>query len=278
VTELSIVIVTFNSSRHLPACLAALQSHAPTATHDIVVVDNASQDATATLVTRDWPAVRLIETGANLGFAAASNRGIRATTGERVLLLNPDAVVTQGSIDTLMAVLDADPTVAIAGPRILDLGGRVELSFGPHISPWAEAVQKLRVRGHERGWPVVSSWVERATARASYPDWVSGACWLARRSALAAAGLFDERFFLYTEDVDLCARVRTNGHRVAFVPAAVIQHARGASRATVADHAVAHYRRSHVAFYDKHHPRTARLLRTYLKLKGALPDTSKQQP
>ena len=275
--SLSTVIVTFNSAATLPACLDALRAHAPAASREIVVVDNASPDGTSAMVARDWPGVTLLRMESNLGFAAANNRGIRASTGERLLLVNPDAVVTPHAVDHLMAALDRDSTVAIAGPRILDASGRAELSFGPHISPWAEAWQKLRVRGHEHDWPLIASSVERDTRRPQFPDWVSGACWLARRSVLEAAGLFDERFFLYTEDVDLCARVRSAGHRVAFVPSAVIQHTRGASRATTRDAAELHYRRSQVAFYEKHHPRWARLLRGYLMLKGALPDTSKQQ-
>jgi GT2 family glycosyltransferase len=275
--SLSTVIVTFNSAGTLPACLQALYAHAPAAAREIVVVDNASQDDTAALVVRDWPAARLLRMPSNLGFGAANNRGIRATTGDRLLLINPDAVVTPRAVDVLMAALDGDSTVAVAGPRIVDATGRAELSFGPHISPWAEVWQKLRVRGHEHGWPLIAGAVERATSRPHYPDWVSGACWLARRSVLEAAGLFDERFFLYAEDVDLCARVRSAGHRVAFVPAALIRHARGASRATARDAADVHYRRSQVAFYEKHHPRWAPLLRGYLMVKGALPDTSNQQ-
>ena len=135
-----------------------------------------------------------------------------------------------------MAALDSDPTVGIAGPRIVDADGRAELSFGPHISPWAEAWQKLRVRG--AGARVAADAARGSSVRRSgpqHPDWVSGACWLARRPVLEAAGLFDERFFLYTEDVDLCARVRTAGHRIAFVPSSVVRHTRGASRATARD-------------------------------------------
>jgi hypothetical protein len=275
--SVSTVIVTFNSAGTLPACLQALYAHAPAAAREIVVVDNASQDDTAAMVVRDWPAARLLRMPSNLGFGAANNRGIRTATGDRLLLINPDAVVTPHAVDVLMAALDGDSTVAVAGPRIVDGTGRAELSFGPHISPWAEAWQKLRVRGHEHGWPLIAGAVDRATCRPQHPDWVSGACWLARRSVLEAAGLFDERFFLYAEDVDLCARVRSAGHRVAFVPAAVIRHARGASRATARDAADAHYRRSQVAFYEKHHPRWAPLLRGYLMVKGALPDTSNQQ-
>ena len=275
--SVSTVIVSFNSAGTLPACLEALYAHAPAAAREVVVVDNASDDDTAAVVARDWPAVTLLPMASNLGFGAANNRGIRATTGERLLLLNPDAVVMPRAVDSLMAALDGDSTVAIAGPRIVDAAGRAELSFGPHISPWAEPWQKLRVRGQERGWPLIASSVERDTRRPHHPDWVSGACWLARRNALEAAGLFDERFFLYIEDVDLCARVRSAGHRVSFVPEAVVRHARGASRATARDAADRHYRRSQVAFYEKHHPRWAPLLRGYLMLKGALPDTSTQQ-
>ena len=275
--SLSTVIVTFNSAATLPSCLGALHAHAPAASREIVVVDNASHDDTAAMVARDWPDARLLRMTSNLGFGAANNRGIRATTGERLLLINPDAVVTAHAVDALMAALDDDPSVAIVGPRIVDATGRPELSFGPHISPWAETWQKLRVRGHENGWPLIARSVDRDTHRPQYPDWVSGACWLARRDALDAAGLFDERFFLYTEDVDLCARVRSAGHRVAFVPSAVVRHARGASRATARDAAELHYRRSQMAFYEKHHPRWAPLLRFYLMLKGALPDTSQQR-
>ena len=273
--HLSAIIVTFNSASTIPGCLQALRDHAPAAA-EIVVVDNASQDDTATVIARDWPSVTLVRLPSNLGFAAANNRGIRATTGDRLLLVNPAAMVTPQAVARLMAALDDDPAVAIAGPRLVDGDGLVELSFGPQISPWGEAWQKLRVRGLERNWPLIAAAVERETQRPQYPDWVSGACWLARRSVLEAVGLFDERFFLYTEDVDLCARVRIAGHRVAFVPAAVVRHTRGASRATARDAAEEHYRRSQVAFYEKHHPRWAPLLRRYLMLKGALPDTSKQ--
>jgi GT2 family glycosyltransferase len=152
------------------------------------------------------------------------------------------------------------------------------LSFGAMIGPFAEMRQKLFTVGHERGWPIVSTHVERWSREVGFPDWVSGACLLIRRASLERAGLLDERYFLYTEDVDLCARVRGAGYRVAFVPGAVVHHTRGASRAGVRDTANAHYRRSHVAFYEKHHPGWAPLLRTYLKLKGALPDTTKQAP
>ena len=107
--------------------------------------------------------------------------------------------------------------------------------------------------------------------RERYVDWVSGACLLVQRGAAEQAGLLDERYFLYTEDVDFCAAIRRQGQRVLFAPAAEIVHLRGRSRATAPAAMDAAYRRSHLAFYDKHHPRWAPLLRFYLRLKGQLP-------
>lgn len=276
VPRLTIVIVTYNSRAHLAACLGALSNHPPAASHEIVIVDNASPDGTAAFVRERWPGVRLIESGANLGFARANNLAIRATSSELVLLLNPDTIVRPAAIDRLIAVLDASPEVAVVGPRILDAEGRAELSFGPMIGPLAELRQKALVRAQARQWPVLSAYVERLTRRAGFPDWVSGACLLIRRADLETAGLLDERFFLYTEDVDLCAAVRARARRVRFSPDAEVEHARGASRATAPAATEAAYRRSQLAFYEKHHPHWAPILRAYLKIRGRKPDTSMQ--
>jgi hypothetical protein len=187
------------------------------------------------------------------------------------LLLNNDTVVPKGAIDRLVARLDADPAAAIAGPRLVDERGRVERSFGPMISPVGELRQKVITRLHERRFRPVSAWVERSARRERYVEWVSGACLLVRRFVAQNVGLLDERFFLYTEDVDFCASVRAAGWKVLFTPAAEIVHLRGRSRATAASASNAAYRRSQLAFYEKHHPRLARLLRVYLRLKRQAP-------
>jgi len=276
VARLTIVIVTFNSSRDIGICLDASGRAASATPHEIVVVDNASTDGTPALVRARWPAVSVIDADKNLGFARANNLGIRATRGELVLLLNPDTVPAAGAIDTLVRMLDSDPRAAIAGPRIVRPDGRAELSFGSMIGPIAEVRQKLLTRGSEQRWPVIATLVERWCRRPSYPDWVSGACLLVRRADLERAGLLDERFFLYTEDVDLCAAVRAAGRLVRFSPEAEVTHARGASRSSARGPAEQAYRRSQIAFYEKHHPRWAPLLVQYLKLRGRLPDTSTQ--
>jgi N-acetylglucosaminyl-diphospho-decaprenol L-rhamnosyltransferase len=274
--RLTVVVVTYNSAADIGACLDAVTAAAAATAHDIVVVDNASADGTAALVRSRWPHARVLDAGGNLGFSRANNLGIRATSGELVLLLNPDTVPGAGSIDRLVEVLDAQPDVAVAGPRLVDAAGRAELSFGAMIGPLAELRQKLLTRGHARGWPIVAARVERASRQASFPDWVSGACLLIRRADLERAGLLDERYFLYTEDVDLCAAVRVRGRLVRFSPEAEVVHARGASRASSPGPAEQAYRRSQLAFYRKHHPRWAPVLAAYLKVCRRFPDTSKQ--
>lgn len=265
--RLSIVIVNFNGGVHLENCLQSLEAHPPRTPFEIVVVDNASTDSSMDAARRR-PSVRCVELQKNVGFSAGNNAGIRATAGELVLLLNNDTLVPAGAIDALVDALDADPSAAVAGPRLVDANGAAELSFGPMISPLGELRQKVVTALHARDFRPVSAWVERATRRQRYVDWVSGACLLVRRAAAERVGLLDERFFLYTEDVDFCASIRAAGWKVLFTPAAEIVHLRGRARATAPRQANAAYRRSHIAFYEKHHPRWVPLLKAYLKLKG----------
>ena len=257
--SLSIVIVSYNARLDLVACLQSVTGAPPAVDHDIVVVDNASTDGSAAAAMA-FPGVRVVELPRNAGFAAANNAGIRATRGELLLLLNSDTLVPAGAIDALLARFLAVENVGVAGPRLVDASGRAELSFGRMMSPLNEWRQKRRTR----------AWIEAETAREQFVDWVSGACLLVRRADAERAGLLDERFFLYTEDVDFCHAIRALGRRVLFTPAARIVHLRGRSRASQPAASRAAYRRSHIAFYEKHHPRWAPLLKLYLKLKGDL--------
>jgi GT2 family glycosyltransferase len=269
--DLSIVIVSYNTREDLVRCLESVAGSPPSGSYEMVVVDNASRDGSADAIRARWPSVRVLPQSRNLGFAAANNIGIRATTGELVLLLNSDTIVPDRALDQLIARLRASPEAAVAGPRLLDAAGRVELSFGPMISPLAELRQKFVMSMHHGGSRLVSRWVARATTREHFVDWVSGAALLVYRRDAEAVGLLDERYFLYTEDVDFCAAIRARGRKVLFTPAATITHLRGRSRATAPLRMNAAYRQSQIAFYDKHYPRWARVLRAYLRAKGQLP-------
>jgi GT2 family glycosyltransferase len=270
--RLSIIIVTYNSSADIDRCLASLRDHPVPFPTEIVVVDNHSRDGTVGLLRERWPAIPIIDIGTNAGFARANNVGVRQTTGELVLFLNPDTVVRQGALDRLTRALLSDPAAAAAGPRLIDADGRPELSFGAMLGPLAELRQKVLVRGSQDGWPVVSGRVAKLTAQSRTVDWVSGACLLARRADVEGAGLFDERYFMYLEDVDLCAALRAAGRTILFAADAEVVHFRGKSRSSAPGPTAAAYRASQVAFYEKHRPGWAPILRRYLKLRGLLPD------
>jgi GT2 family glycosyltransferase len=257
---LAIVVVSYNARADLERCLESLHAAPPRLDHEIVVVDNRSNDDSVAAARR-WPDVRVIALDANVGFARANNVGLRATSSVNVLLLNSDTIVPAGAIDRLVAELDRDPDVAIVGPRLVDGGGRAELSFGAMIAPLNELRQKRLAR---------SAAVERLTRERHYPDWVSGACLLVRRADAEAVGGLDERFFMYTEDVDFCAAVRACGRRVLFTPEVEIVHLRGRSAAAAPAATRAAYRRSQIAFYEKHHRRWAPLLKLYLRIRGQM--------
>jgi len=257
VIGVSIVIVNYNGQADLERCLESLHAGAVRTAHEIIVVDNGSSDGSLATVAR-WADVRVIENRANLGFARASNAGMRASRGKTLLLLNNDTIVPPGAIDRLLAVLEARPEVAVAGPRLVDASGRAELSFGRMIGPLAEFRQKRLQQS-----PVV----EELTRREQSPDWVSGACLLVRRADAEAVGLLDERFFMYTEDVDFCASIRARGRKILFTPDVEIVHLRGRSAAAAPKATADAYRRSRIAFYQKHHPAWVPVLKLYLNLR-----------
>ena len=267
---LTIVIVSYNVRDDLDACLRSIVgATGPHRTH-VVVVDNSSQDGTPAMLRDRWPDVQLIEAGGNLGFSRANNLGIRATSSEFVLLLNPDTVVSKTAIPALVSTLRSRPDAAIAAPRIVDADNVPELSFGYAISPLGELRQKIIGTLHQRGIGAGRTLVERWSRIAGAREWVSGACLLARRADLDAVGLFDERYFMYTEDVDLCVEMRKRGRQVLFVPDAQIVHLRGRSVTRNPD-AERLRRRSHLAYYEKHHRAWAPLLRAYLRVTGKMP-------
>jgi N-acetylglucosaminyl-diphospho-decaprenol L-rhamnosyltransferase len=260
--DLSIIVVSYNARADLERCLASLGENPPAVSHELIVVDNGSTDGSAAAVRR-FANVRLIENGANLGFAAANNRGIRASAGELLLLLNSDTRVTAGALDRLVEAVRARPHVAVAGPRLVGGTGVAELSFGPMITPFNELRQRRLVRALDRGDARIVRKIDAMTRSEHYPDWVSGACLLVRRADADAVGLLDERYFMYTEDVDFCAAIRARGRHILFTPRAEVVHLRGRSVAAAPEATREAYRRSHLAFYRKHHPLLAPLIQLY---------------
>jgi GT2 family glycosyltransferase len=211
------------------------------------------------MVRRDWPDARLVTLERNVGFGAANNVAMRGSPASLLLLLNSDTIARAGAIDTLIERM-TDTGAAAAGPRLVDDEGRPEVSFGRMLSPWNEMIQRARVAAARRRGRFATWYTRQLVGREREVDWVSGACLLVWRRAALEAGLFDERYFLYEEDVDFCAALRSRGGRILFTPRAEIVHRRGRSiRAAGASRDL--YDQSHLRFYEKHLPRWAPLLR-----------------
>lgn len=264
--RLDIIIVNYNTAAHLTACLGSLRNAPAQIPHHICVVDNASSDGSIA-ATWDFPDVEMVPLSENVGFAAANNAGIRRTSSPLILLLNSDTIVPEGAVDRLVERLEVTGAVA-AGPRLIDGTLSPEVSFGPMLSPMTEAVQGLRVKLASRKSRWARRYIARHVSRERVVDWVSGACLLVRRAAAEEAGLLDERYFMYEEDVDFCASLRSRGGRIIFTPAAEILHLRGGSFAATGTPVSPLYDRSHVRFYEKHAPHWAPLLKAWLAVRG----------
>jgi GT2 family glycosyltransferase len=265
----SAIVVSYNTRDDLLRCLEALHGRAGVSL-EAIVVDNASTDGSVDGVRARFPVVRVIANAENIGFSRANNLGLRAARAPFALVLNSDCEVGPGAVETLCAVLEARPDVAIVGPRTVGTDGAPQVSFGPSLTPLAEWRQGRLVRGVKAGQAAALRRVSALAEREQEPDWVSASCFLARRSVLEAVGGFDESFFLYEEDVDLCLRVRQAGGRIVFTPSAEVVHHLGRSMDRAPALARLEYSRSHLRFYAKHNSAADRLaLRAWMAGRAA---------
>ncbi|HWC12312.1 MAG TPA: glycosyltransferase family 2 protein, partial [Acidimicrobiales bacterium] len=247
VVKVSAVVVSYNSATYLPDCLRSLRSEGLA---DIVVVDNASSDGSVDVVRAADPEARVVETGANLGFGSAANRGVATTLSEYVLILNPDTVVEPGTVKALSEAFDRDPGLAVVGPRMENLDGTLYPSvrrfpdlgvalghaFLGLVWPANPCTRRYRMLDWDHDHP------------AADVDWVGGACVLVRRAAFDVVGGFDEAYFMYVEDVDLCWRLQRAGWRVAYEPGARVVHTVGASSERAPYRMIAAHHRSLLRF------------------------------
>jgi GT2 family glycosyltransferase len=269
--ELSVLIVNYNAASHLENCLDSLFAHTQHRPLEVIVVDNASSDGSLDMLGRKFSEVRVVSLPENIGFARANNIAMREAQGRFFLLLNNDTLVERGAIETMLRIMREKPEIGALGPLLRNEDGSVQISYGRMISFHAEIQQKLLNQRYEAGGRLVRRYVQKRSEREAYPDWVSGASLMLRSEILAQTGFFDESIFMYTEDVDLCHRVRKAGYRVCYTPEAEIVHLGGKSRETLSEKVELEYRRSQLHFYSKHYGRgKVRLLKVYLLTKLVL--------
>lgn len=252
--DCSVIIVSFNSAADLPACLDAVR-RATHASHEVLVVDNASTDGTPDVVARSYPDVRLIRNQLNVGFARAANQGFHEGQGRYLLLLNPDAMAHEGAIDRCVHFLDANRDVGVVGARVNNPDGTLQRACRRSVP--TPMVSLFRLGGLKRlfpGHPAARAYnLEDADpAMTTDVDAVSGAFLMVRREAVRAAGGMDERYFLYAEDIDFCMSVARAGWRVVYYPEAVVTHKKGASSRQARLAANREFHRSMALFHQKH--------------------------
>lgn len=267
--ELSIIVVTYNSRRHVRDCLESIQRASEGIDHEVIVVDNASQDGTPDIIRNEFPKASLIANPENLGFAPGNNQGITQSQGRYILLLNPDTLVLPKTLATLLNEMKHSPETGLLGCRLLDVDRRLQQSFGFEVSFWNEVVRKIFFNLYENHRFPPVGWVLRSLhSRKREVDWVKGACMLSRRQALLDAKLMDETFFMYLEDADLCHRIRQLGWQVRYTPEAEVIHFGGGSVRSNAERSALEYRRSQLHYFKKHlGERELKALKLYLGFK-----------
>lgn len=227
------IVVTYNSVGEIAACLTPLLA----AGIDVVVVDNASEDGTAALIQREFPAVELIINLENRGFAAAVNQGLGVVTGDVVLLVNPDCVLPAVTAQVLAGHLNANPRVAIAAPRIVGPDRSPRVSAHPFESLTSVVVSRFGGAWVPLSW---RRWLSGGSRKACYEagahgvapvsvDWVSGACLAVSSRYLAQVGGLCEAYFMYYEDEELCWQAWQSHWRVDYLPFVEATHIGGAS-------------------------------------------------
>ena len=267
-TDVSVVIVSYESRALLARCLAALQADAGrSASCEVIVVDQASRDGTAGWLAAEHPAVRVVELAENIGFGAGNNRGAALASGRWLLLLNSDAFVRGGAIDELVRFAEARPAAGVVGPRLLWPDGRLQRSCRRFPTVFRLATEYLYLRKIAPRSRILNGFYygEFAHDEAWRVDWVTGACVLVRRELFERLGGFDEAFFLYSEEVDLLYRARQLGAETWFDPAAEVEHEWGGTAGRSSALTLEEQARSHVRYFDKHASRaTAKRARRVL--------------
>lgn len=250
----SVIIVSFNTKDKLRTCLRAVEQ-----IHEVIVVDNASKDGSVAMVKSDFPRVLLYESESNLGFGAANNRGLDLASGEFALFLNSDAYAKPGAIQILADELD-DSTFVGAGGQLLNVDGSVQESTANRLTLWAVFCEQFMLEKAFKSNPFFSPYWTTLRhlqnfneSRGLVPtDQLMGACLMIRRINERWPEKFDERYFLYCEDTDLCLRLQDHG-QLGYWPPAEFTHELGSSSLNNRWLGVARYNRGKTLYFKIHH-------------------------
>jgi N-acetylglucosaminyl-diphospho-decaprenol L-rhamnosyltransferase len=229
--KLSIVILCWNDLKVINDCLHSIFGGTHTTQLEVIISDNGSSDGSPEFIRQNFPGVRVIENGANLRFSRGNNVGIQASSGEYVLILNPDTIIHQGSLDRWMEFADRHPEAGGFGCRVLNPDGSYQSSARPFPTIWRGWLGALCLGSLGYVSDVFKSeeYVRWKGDTERLIDWHSGCCLMVRADLLERLGGFDDQFQYYYEDADLCHRIWDAGHRIVFTPEVTITHLGGQS-------------------------------------------------
>lgn len=265
---LSIIIVSWNTRQDLLRCLASVWDNPPSCSFEVIVFDNASTDGTPEVVSAEYPHVCLKTSPKNLGFARANNEAASLAQGQFWLLLNPDTIVHPGALDALVRYLARQPHVAGAGPRLVNLDGSLQLSIERLPSLFREWWRLFHL---DYLYPVSQYPPNVLASQAPQQvEVLNGACLLLRADVVRPMGLFDEEYFVYSEEIDLCDRLGQAGRELHWLPEAVVTHAMGRSTSQVADTMFLELYRNKIKFFRKRRSALAGTLYKFILLQASL--------
>ncbi len=254
--DLSIIIVNWNARDYLRKCLESVYINSDQLSLEVFVVDNGSVDNSVDMIKRDFPDVSLIENKSNHGFGAANNQALRRCAGEFALILNPDTEVCPGSLRKMVDFLRQNPRAGAVGAKLLNPDGSIQLTCARNFPTivteffWLTTLFRRFPKNRLVGYYLMSYW-DHKDERAV--DCLSGACVLVRRDILQKLDFFDEDYFMYGEDVDLCYRIKKSGWQIWYLPEAqLIHYGRGSSN-RISETAAIYDRKAIQLFFKKQH-------------------------
>ena len=251
-----VIIVSWNAKADLRACLASIAgSTAEMSRVEVVVVDNNSSDGSPEMVRSEYPNVQLRETGANLGFSGGNNVALADNHCDYVFLLNSDAMLPKGGLDTLLEWADATPDAGLIGPKVINPDGTLQFSCRRWPTPQAGLFRNVYLGKLFPQNQPAADYLMRDFDHASPldVDWLSGCAMLMRRACLEQVGPLDDKtFFMYCEDMDWSLRVHEAGWRVVYAPVIDVIHKIGGSSDQVAERMIVEHSRAMVRFWRKH--------------------------
>jgi len=262
IPDISIVIVSWNTKDDLALCLRAIPHAADTLAVEIIVVDNGSTDGSQAMLAEQFPLVQVIQNQDNVGYGRAMNIGARVSRGRALLILNSDCEVQPGALQSMVAELEREASIGMVLCRILNRDGSLQPSVHESFpSPWSQLgdllfLPSLRYAMYRR--PVLHRWLLRATVTAHQRTgdvaWGGGMCMMVRRDFFLSLKGFDERFFMYCEDMDLCKRIRDAGYRVRYLAEPAAVHGWGKSTEQAPQRMLCESYKSRILYFDKHFP------------------------